>query len=305
MVALVITGLLVGIITGWVLQRGRYCMNTAFRDLIFINDFTLFKAYLVALVVSIIGANLLEDVGVIEELRRQAFFPLANIIGGYIFGLGIVLAGGCGSGIWYRVGEGLFAAWVAVLGFMIGIFTTRDGILKPVYNFLTSIHIWQTEQGLKLMTDAQLEETTLETQVPTLYNIIGVNKWIVIAAIVVIVIPILLKGKYQKPQKGYPWPVAGLLIGVVIVLAWFASEKWGGGARGVSYTGPTRELFNFILKGKEPTWSAMLVLGTPLGAALSAIGLKEFKLKAPGAEELLRVFVGGLIMGFGATVGGG
>ncbi len=49
----------------------------------------------------------------------------------------------------------------------------------------------------------------------------------------------------------------------------------------------------------------MLVLGTPLGAALSAIGLKEFKLKAPGAEELLRVFVGGLIMGFGATVGGG
>ncbi len=310
MVALVLSGLLIGVAMGWVLQRGRYCMNSAFRDLIFINDYTLFKAYILALLVIIIGANALEDIGQIEELRRQAFVPFANILGGYIFGLGIVLAGGCGSGIWYRVGEGMFAAWVAVLGFMIGIFTTKNGVLRPVYDLLTSVHVWQTEEGIKLLNDAALEEIAIETHVPTLYNLIGVNKWVVIGVLVAAAVPFLVRGAVARPKKGYSWPVAGLLIGIVITAAWWASEKWGGGARGVSYTGPTAELFKFLILGRSSedytiTWSALLVLGTPIGALLSAKGLKEFKLKAPGAEELLRVFVGGLIMGLGATLAGG
>jgi uncharacterized membrane protein YedE/YeeE len=308
MISLVLSGLIVGIAMGWVLQRGRYCMNSAFRDLIFINDFTLFKAYILALLMVILGANLLEDIGQIEELRRQAFAPFANIIGGYIFGLGIVLAGGCGSGVWYRVGEGLFAAWVAVLGFMVGIFVTRDGILSPVYNFLRSFNVWQTPEGLKVLNDEQvmdLWDQGFDVGAPTLYSIFGANKWIIIAALVVIALPFLLKGKIARPQKGYAWPVAGILIGLVVTVAWFASEKWGGGARGASYTGPTRELFNSLLLFKKPTWGALFVLGTPIGALLSAKGLKEFKLKAPNAEELLRVFVGGLIMGFGAILGGG
>lgn len=308
MIALVISGLIVGVATGWVLQRGRYCMNTAFRDVIFINDYNLFKAYILGLIVVTIGANFLEDIGQIEELRRQAFFPIANILGGYIFGLGIVLAGGCGSGIWYKIGEGQFNAWVTILGFMIGIFVTVKGILKPLYNFLTSFHVWWTGEGIKMLNDQQLEQLWdkgVDVQPLTLYNLIGVNKWIVIGVLIVIAIPFLIRGGIQKPQKGYAWPLTGVLLGLVVTAAWWASEKWGGGARGISYTGPTKELFATIMTGKEPTWSAFMVIGTPIGALLSALGLKEFKLKAPGAEELLRVFVGGLIMGFGAALGGG
>ncbi len=311
--ALVISGLLVGIITGWVLQRGRYCMNSAFRDVIFINDLTLFKAYILALIVVTIGANLLEDLGVIEELRRQAFLPVANIIGGYVFGMGIVLAGGCGSGVWYRVGEGQFNAVVAVLGFMIGIFVTEEGILKPVYDLLGNIGVWKTSEGWKVMTWSQLEEFPGDVSAPTLYDVVHsitggnplVVKWVVIGLLAIAGLIFISRGEVQKPKKGYSWPVAGILIGLVVTLAWFASEKWGGGARGVSYTGPTKELFAFLMTGKKPTWGSMLVLGTPIGAFISAKLLNEFKWKAPGVEELLRVFVGGLIMGFGARVGGG
>ncbi len=82
-------------------------MNTAFRDVIFINDFTLFRAWLLALLIAIIGANLLEQFGFMGDdgLRRQVFSPIAAIVGGYIFGLGIVVAGGCGSGVLYKQGE--------------------------------------------------------------------------------------------------------------------------------------------------------------------------------------------------------
>jgi hypothetical protein len=57
------SGILVSVIFGFVLQRGRYCMNSAFRDIIFLDDFTMFRSYLLAPLIAIIGANLLEDFG--------------------------------------------------------------------------------------------------------------------------------------------------------------------------------------------------------------------------------------------------
>ena len=121
---------LVGLAFGFVLQKGRFCVNTGFRDIILMKDFTVFRAYILAVVVAIVGANLIEDIGIFSnnygQLYRQQFFPVANIVGGYIFGLGIVLAGGCGSGILYRIGEGLIAALVAVLGFFLAIATTTS-----------------------------------------------------------------------------------------------------------------------------------------------------------------------------------
>jgi len=93
-VGFIISGLIVGGLIGFILQRGRFCMNSAFRDTIFIKDFTMFHAYLLALVVMLIGSQAANDLGIIH-LKPQSFYPLANIIGGYIFGLGIVLAGGC------------------------------------------------------------------------------------------------------------------------------------------------------------------------------------------------------------------
>ena len=107
----VLSGLLIGAAFGFVLQRGRFCINSAFREVLF-QDYTMLRAYMLAVVVTMVGANLIEQLGWLQpaadgtagQLYRQAFVPWANIIGGYIFGMGIVLAGGCGSGILYLYG---------------------------------------------------------------------------------------------------------------------------------------------------------------------------------------------------------
>ncbi len=313
MFGFVLSGLLVGMAFGFVLQRGRYCVNTAFRDVIFINDYTLLRAYALGVVITIIGANFIEDVGwlghvdatgafVRGELYRQAFVPWANIVGGYIFGMGIVLAGGCGSGVLYRVGEGLMASLIAVFGFFFGIVMTKFGILKPVAALLQEKVVY--EGG----------------SVPTLDNVLGVNKWIIIAVIAAAVVPFLMKGQlFKKAKRGYYWSAAGALVGVVAIAAWWASEYFGGKARGLSFTGPLREFFLAVSMGDsmgDPaqsrsllgitfSWSSLYVLGVPLGAYISAKLLKEFKLKVPPANELLRVLAGGLVMGIGAQIGGG
>jgi len=307
-IAFVVSGLLIGAAFGFVLQRGRFCVNSAYREILF-QDYTMLRAYLLAVVVTMIGANLIEDMGWIQHagetvaLYRQGFAPFANILGGFIFGMGIVLAGGCGSGILYRVGEGNLAYVLAVCGFIFGIFVTKFGFLKPVFEYLTSY-----------------QPPIAGDEVPTLYNIIGVNKWIVIAVVALPILYFVYQGKpFQKAKKGYSWSLAGLLVGVIAVAAFWASGHYTGRARGLSFTGPVREFFlgvffsdskvteaeSFSFLGITMSWSAFYVLTVPIGAYISGKFMNEVKLKVPPADELLKVMLGGFIMGVGAQIGGG
>jgi hypothetical protein len=302
-----LTALIAGVAAGWIFQRGRTCMNSAFRDIIFVNDMTLMRVYVLALLITMAGANALEDFGLIDQLRRQALVPMANMLGGFIFGLGIVLAGGCGSGIWFRVGEGAFASWTAVWGFFAGISATNRGILKPVNDLLKRFQLWVTLDGIQALGAGEVEDMWdrgMEVDVPTLYGLLGVNKWMVIAALALLSLPFLLKGGTKPPRVGYPWHITGTALGITAVFAWWASDAFGGGARGLSYSMPTSELFDTVILGSVPTWSAFMVLGTPIGAYLSARGLNEFKLKA-NPEDMVRSFIGGIVMGVGAVIGGG
>ncbi|MBZ0157997.1 MAG: YeeE/YedE family protein [Alphaproteobacteria bacterium] len=303
----VLSALFCGGLVGFILQRGRFCMNSAFRDTIFIQDFTLFRAYLIALAVIIVGSNFLNDLGFME-LKSQTFFPLANIIGGYLFGIGMVLASGCGSGIWYKGGEGQLAAAIGVMGFFLGIGATNYGILNPLYNALRSIKF-----EIAGKPNAMLWEVFGDTLTA---------KWAVIAVIAVLLLIATLKDKPFSlgKQKGFYWSVTGLLLGLAGVLTFWASQYWGGGfARGMNFTTPTGELFFTILTGDgksrffpmfdmfgfKTTWGAFFIAGVPLGAYISAKVLKEFKWTLPSAGEMLTVLGGSVLMGFAATVAGG
>ena len=290
-------------------------MNTAFRDVIFINDMTMFRSWLLALVIAIIGSNLIEDFGFLGDdgLRRQVFSPLAAILGGYIFGLGIVLAGGCGSGVLYKQGEGQFAAVVATFGFVISLIASFHGILNPVIKAIKSFQV-SLGSGEDAITN------------PALWDFFGQSltiKWTVIAIVIAIMAAIVLKGKpfSARAKKGWSWAVGGVVIGLLVIIAWWTSYFYGAQARGLSFSGPTSDFFMFVLTGNSQapfdpmfdffgigtlTWSALYVIGVPIGAYISAKGLKEFKLTSPRqADELVRVFIGGLIMGFGAALAGG
>lgn len=303
----ILSALVCGGLVGLILQRGRFCMNSAFRDTIFIQDYTLLRGFLIALGVMIVGSNVLNDLGVIE-LKSQTFYPFANIIGGYLFGLGMVLASGCGSGIVFKFGEGQLPAGIAILGFFLGIGATTHGILAPVNAALRSVKF----------------EIAGSTNT-TLWQIIGDTatiKWSIIAVIAVVLFIAVLKDKPFSPgkQKGFYWSVTGLLLGLAGVLTFWASQYWGGGfARGMNFTTPTGELFFSVITGDaksrffpmadmggfKVTWAQFFIVGVPLGSYISAKILKEFSWKMCSAQELVTVFGGSLLMGFSAVVAGG
>ncbi len=313
------TAILLGLALGYVLQRGRFCLNSAYRDIIFIQDLTLFRAYLLAVVVAIIGSNLIEDTGLLQAinpdtgvlettaLMRQAFVPYANIIGGFLFGLGIVLAGGCASGIVYRIGEGQLSALTAIVGFFFGAVMTADGLLSPVNNYLKSFKV-------------EINGTTS----PAIWDIFGGGpalKWLTIALFSIGVLTFVFAGKpeFKSKSKGFAAGTVGILIGVLIIAGWWVSSYFGGAPRGMSVSGPVREFFNVLLTKSthspfpeysflgifRGTWGMFFILSVPFGAWISALALKEFKWKIPPATEFLTVLFGSILMGVGAVMAGG
>lgn len=119
---------LIGVAFGVILQRSRLCFAGAFRDLIMSGDGRLMRALLLGLAVSTVGFGLLmarfvpdPSFGVLPPSAHIQPVGYATIIGGVVFGIGMVLAGGCVTGTLWRMGEGYVSSWAAMVGIMVGL----------------------------------------------------------------------------------------------------------------------------------------------------------------------------------------
>lgn len=113
------TGLfLFGILFGLIIQRSRLCFVAAFREILVSRDGKVMKWLLLGMAVGAMGFAILKAQG---YQPAHMVFPAGwhNIGGGFIFGIGMVLAGGCGVGILARSGEGYTRSWVAILTAML------------------------------------------------------------------------------------------------------------------------------------------------------------------------------------------
>jgi hypothetical protein len=107
--------ILIAAALGYAMQRGRWCMVQGFREPHMTGDCTLAKSVALSILIVAIGAAVLKysvplrsgGVAVLDPANYvRGTFGWGSVVGGFIFGLGAMLAGGCGSGTLWRVGEG-------------------------------------------------------------------------------------------------------------------------------------------------------------------------------------------------------
>ncbi len=109
---------LAGFGIGFVLHRSRFCFSRVFREPFMTGEGEMTKAMILALALGApIGAVLIAKGTVDPYLAVPSRFWLGSIIGGLVFGIGMIFAGGCASGSLWRVGEGHLKLVVAVLFF--------------------------------------------------------------------------------------------------------------------------------------------------------------------------------------------
>lgn len=111
--------LLFGAVFGMIFQRSRLCFAAAFRDVFLTGETGTLRWILVSLLVGVFGFSILKVNGFVAA--DHFVFPagIHNIVGGFLFGIGMVLAGGCGVGVLWRSAEGYVRHWFALLGGML------------------------------------------------------------------------------------------------------------------------------------------------------------------------------------------
>jgi uncharacterized membrane protein YedE/YeeE len=114
-------GFVFGIIFGFLLQKGGVAKYHILIGMLLLEDFTVVKVMLSAILVGMIGIFTMHRLGMVELHRKPTRYA-ANIIGGLLFGVGFALIGYCpGTGA-AAVGQGNYDALGGVLGLMAGSF---------------------------------------------------------------------------------------------------------------------------------------------------------------------------------------
>ena len=117
--------IVIGLGFGYVMQRSRFCFTAAYRDPMLTGETKLTKAVIVAFALCSIfffGYHFSKygaDLSTAQGLPGSPI-SLDLAIGSFTFGIGAVLAGGCASGTFVRMGEGYIQNYLAFVGFAIG-----------------------------------------------------------------------------------------------------------------------------------------------------------------------------------------
>jgi len=115
--------ILIAAALGYAMQRGRWCMVQGFREPHMTGDTTMARSVMLSIMVVAIGAAILkyevparfDGEAVLAPINYiRGTFGWGGVVGGFIFGLGAMFAGGCGSGTLWRVGEGQVKLMIVV-----------------------------------------------------------------------------------------------------------------------------------------------------------------------------------------------
>ncbi len=104
---------------GWIVQRSHFCTMGALSDWLFMRDATRLRQWALALVVGMSGLAAMTALGWVSPMQSiyamERFPWLSYLIGGMMFGVGMVLASGCPTKNLVRLGGGSLKALVVLL----------------------------------------------------------------------------------------------------------------------------------------------------------------------------------------------
>ena len=133
--------MLCGVGFGFIIARAQVCFTSAFRDLFITGRGYMARAVIFGMMVSTLGVFSYIMLGLPPKIMWAA--PNA-IIGGFLFGLGIVIAGGCECGWMYRAVEGQVHYWIVGVGNVIGstlLAATWDFYAEPLATSFQRINL--------------------------------------------------------------------------------------------------------------------------------------------------------------------
>lgn len=277
MTALVVAGALAGLAFGYVLKRDDLCFHSMFRGL-YDGRYLLAKTWVVGWVVGAVGLGVLYSTGLSEGLLRGlALRPIDNAVGGVVFGIGMVVAASCVSGLFYKLGSGMLGAAVGLVGWGAGELAARA--------------VWTAGPTFEGFNERA-----------TIYGMLGVSRWAVIVPLVVVTGLVLWRSARERPDAGWQWrwPVGGVALAVALVVGWITAAL-----SGASFGPSTVGAFASVARGRPNWWLIAFLVALVVGALLAARTAGGWWLRGETAGRYSGLVVGGALLGAGGWIAGG
>lgn len=101
---------------GFILHRSRFCFSKVFREPVMTGHGEMTKAMMLAIALAVpVGAALIARGTIDPYVVIPTRFWIGSLLGGFVFGIGMIFAGGCASGALWRMSEGHIKLLVVVV----------------------------------------------------------------------------------------------------------------------------------------------------------------------------------------------
>ena len=300
--------LAVGLLFGLLGRASGFCLRSAVIEFRLARPGYRSIAWAAALAAAVLGAQVLAGSGRVDlaqSLYLTPEFSLVSIVfGGLLFGIGMVLARGCGGRHLVLASGGNLRSWLVLTTLALFAYATLRGILAPLrlwFEGFLQVELATADQALPSLLAAQtgLESSDLGIAV------VG----IVVGGLALFV----LHGLRAEAWKPAAWGhlAAGAGIGLLVPFAWIVTGMLGADEfdpvplEAVTFTAPVGDALQYLMTytGATLDFGILVVGGVLLGAAALVAMRRDARLEGfTTAGQLLRYLSGAALMGFGGVL---
>ena len=303
------------VIFGAIAQRTHFCTMGAVSDIVTMGDWTRMRMWGMAVGVAMIGFYTLAAAGQLDPAKTLyasgKFIWLSALVGGLLFGFGMVLASGCGSKTLVRIGGGNLKSVVVFFVMGIAAFATLKGV-TGVVRVATVDRVAVEFSGNAALSTWLGGAAGLTPQ--------GAGLALSLVLGLALIVWALVGRDFVRSDN----LLAGLGLGAVIVAMWWVSGHLGyvtehpetlqeaflatnsGRAEALSFVSPVAYTLDWVMffsdKTKLLTIGIVSVLGVVAGSALYALSTGSFRWEGfRDAEDTANHLIGAVLMGVGGV----
>lgn len=290
-------GMFIGLLFGVFAQRSRFCLRAATIEFARGTFGPRLAVWLYVFAGAVVGTQILIMAGLIDTPSIRMLNSRGSlsgaIIGGALFGAGMVLARGCSSRLLVLAANGNLRSLLSGLVFAVTAQASLKGILSPARDALAGL--W-----------------TIDAASANLVSLVGIGRETGLVMALTWLAAALYFGIKSRIS---PWGwIGGLGVGLTIMLAWYLTYTLSAQAftptavKSMTFTGPSAATLMLFLSppGSYVDFDTGLVPGVFLGSLLAAVAYREWKLEGfEGGPAMRRYLAGAVLMGFGGMLAGG
>jgi len=320
----------IGAVLGAVANKTNFCVMGAVSDLVNIGDLGRLRAWLLAIAVAMGGVLILESTGVVDmsltadgetsnpPYRMANFVWLRYLLGGFLFGIGMTLASGCGNKTLVRLGGGNMKAVVVLACVAAGAYPMlfTDFFYLAFFQWMAPLSV-----DLALL---DIDSQDLGSLAAGFTENGSAEIWRLALGVAIAALLLIFVFKSRDFWRDADNLGAGVIVGLLVLAGWYVTagslgqtlleevdfmdeRPYAVGAQSLTFIAPAGHAVQYALQGfarNYLTFGLTVFIGVALGSFLYALLAKRLRLEWFSSwRDFGNHVVGGLLMGVGGVLG--